>query len=166
MARVFIGIGSNLGDREAHVRLAHKRLAKLPQTSHVALSPVYETEPVGPVPQDKFLNAAVELDTTLAPESLLDALGAIEAEGERPPHEQRIKWGPRTLDLDILLYDQHVISSDSLVVPHPMMHERWFVLKPLADLDATVVHPVLQMTIGELLNYVESTEGTRMDDRQ
>ncbi len=156
MPRVFIAIGSNEGDRAAHVRTAREQMGKLPNTFVVAFSEVYETDPVGPVPQGRFLNAAAELNTQMKPEALLNGLRSIEAQTGRPPVAERIKWGPRTLDLDILLYDQRVVSSDSLVVPHPLMHERWFVLRPLADLDPEAVHPLLQMTVGELLKYVET----------
>lgn len=155
MALAYIGIGSNIGDRAAYLRLAQERLAGLDGTRLVAASRVYETEPVGPVPQGKYLNAVARLDTQLDPYELLDALEAIEQLADRPPRDERVKWGPRTLDLDILLYGKQVISNDELVVPHPMMHERWFVLKPLADLDAGAVHPLLQMTVGELLSYLD-----------
>lgn len=155
MARVFIGIGTNLGDRAANIELARRSLASLPRTRLVAFSPVYETAPVGPVEQGTFLNAAAELDTQLDPYDLLDALARIEGFAGRTPRAQRLKWGPRTLDLDILLFENRVISSDELIVPHPMMHERWFVLKPLADLAPGAVHPLLEMTIGDLLRDVE-----------
>ena len=155
MISVFIGIGSNVGDRAAYMQLAQDRLTGLERTRLVAVSKVYETEPVGPVDQGKYLNAVIKLDTQLDPYELLDALDVIEQEAGRPPRDERVKWGPRTLDLDILLYGNQVISSDELVVPHPMMHERRFVLKPLADLDGGVVHPLLEMTVSELLSYLD-----------
>jgi len=150
MERVFIGIGANLGNRAANIALA-----ALDDTELAAMSPVYETDPVGPVPQEKYLNAAAELRTELDPYDLLDALCAIEQQAGRSPESQRVKWGPRQLDLDILLFGSRVISSDELVVPHPMMHERWFVLKPVCDIDAGVVHPLLEMTVGDLLANLE-----------
>jgi 2-amino-4-hydroxy-6-hydroxymethyldihydropteridine diphosphokinase len=155
MARVFVGIGSNVGDREGYIELARRGLAAIPRTRLVAMSPVYETEPVGPVPQGSFLNAAAELETDLEPFELLRAMREVERAAGREPPDQRMKWGPRTLDLDILLYGERVLSHDDLVVPHPLMHERWFVLKPLADLDPSVVHPLLEMTVGDLLEYLE-----------
>ncbi len=155
MTRVFIGIGSNVGDRQAWIELARRELAALPSTRLARFSSVYETAPVGPVQQGAFLNAAAELETALDPFDLLDALAAIEGKAGRESREQRIKWGPRVLDLDILLFGNRVISQDELVVPHPMMHERWFVLKPLAELDPDVVHPLLEMRIGELLKYLD-----------
>ena len=155
MPRVFIGIGSNEGDRQGFIDLARQELGRIDRTRLVAFSDTYETEPAGPIPQGPYLNAAAELDTALDPFDLLDVLTSIELLAGRPAPVQRVKWGPRTLDLDILLYGQRVISGDDLVVPHPMMHERWFVLKPLADIDPQAVHPVLEMTVGELLKYVE-----------
>lgn len=151
MPRVFVAIGTNLGDRHAHVRFAQHALDRLAQTRVIALSQVYETEPIGLAPQGKYLNAVALVETGLVPHRLLDALQRIEYQAGRQPQALRAKWGPRTLDLDILLYDRRVICSDQLVVPHPMMHRRWFVLKPLADLDPTAMHPLLDMTVGQLL---------------
>jgi len=158
MTRVFIGIGSNVGDRRGYIELARRELVALPRTALVKFSSIIETAPVGPVEQGAYLNAAAELDTQLDPFDLLDGLAAIEAKAGREPRKTRVKWGPRTLDLDILLFSDRVISHDELVVPHPMLHERWFVLRPLAELDAGVVHPVLEMTVGELLKDVEAKE--------
>lgn len=121
----------------------------------VGFSPVYETAPVGPVAQGDFLNAAAEIETELAPESLLEAMAAIEVRAGREPRDRRQHWGPRTLDMDLLLYDQQVLSTPTLTVPHPRLHERWFVLRPLADLDPGAMHPVLRRSIGELLAEVE-----------
>ena len=155
MTRVFIGIGSNVGDRAGFIELARRELARLPGSTLTKFSQVYETAPVGPVSQGPFLNAAAELETALDPFELLDEMMRIEQLAGRPSQERRVKWGPRTLDLDILLFGTQVISHDELLVPHPMLHERWFQLKPLADLDANVVHPVLEMTVGDLLAEVE-----------
>ena len=158
MARAFIAIGSNLGDRPGHLERARMQLAKLPRTRLVDFSSTYETAPVGPVEQGDFLNAAAMLDTQLAPSQLMEALDQIEREAGRPAGPDRVKWGPRTLDLDLVLYGHEVISSETLVVPHPLMHERWFVLKPLAELAPEAVHPILQMTVAELLNSVEKVQ--------
>jgi 2-amino-4-hydroxy-6-hydroxymethyldihydropteridine diphosphokinase len=166
MAKVFVGVGSNLGDRAAHVQMARQHLGQVPGTCLMRFSGVYETDPIGPQPQDRYLNAAAELRTTLDPETLLAELIAIEILAGRPPLEQRKKWVPRTLDLDILLFDQRVVSNDRLIVPHPLMHERWFVLRPLADLDPHAVHPLLQMTVAALLRYVEQGDAADGDKRR
>lgn len=155
MARVFVGIGSNVGDRAGYVRMARQLLDQVRCACLVQFSGVYETDPVGLLPQKKYLNAVAELDSTLEPVAMLNELVEIEAKAGRPPLSQRMKWGPRTLDLDILLYDQRVISGDGLIVPHPRMHDRWFVLRPLADLDPLVFHPLLQTTVGSLLKKLE-----------
>ncbi|MCC7146939.1 MAG: 2-amino-4-hydroxy-6-hydroxymethyldihydropteridine diphosphokinase [Phycisphaeraceae bacterium] len=153
MERVYIGLGSNLGERQEHLHLAEHALGKLPRTKLVGFSPIYETQPVGPGPQPAYLNAVALVETSLSPRELLGELLTIEKKaGRTAPHPH---WGPRTLDLDILMFGTRVLSDDKLLVPHPLMHDRWFVLKPLADLDAGAVHPVLQMTIGELLAELE-----------
>lgn len=155
MARVFIGLGSNVGDRQAHLEQARAALAALPGTRLVAFSPVYETDPVGPVEQGPFLNAVAELATSLEPAVLRSALVAIETRASREPVELRQRWGPRTLDLDLLLYDDQVIDTPELSVPHPRLHERVFVLRPLCDLAPEVVHPTLGVTMRELLERME-----------
>lgn len=164
MARAFVGVGSNVGDREAHLARARAGLASLPDTQLVGWSRVYETDPVGPVAQARFLNAAAELATTLGPRDLLAGLRGIEREAGREPGDRRVRWGPRTLDLDILLYDDLVLQEADLVVPHPRMHERAFVLRPLVDLDPGVLHPALARTAAELLRGLRPA-GSR-DERQ
>ena len=162
MAIAYVGLGSNLADRWAHLRLAKSRLLALPQTELVGFSSVYETSPVGPVEQEAYLNAVAALETELTPADLMSHCAGIEAEAGRPEAEQRVKWGPRTLDLDLLLYDDQVISQDDLVVPHPLMHDRWFVLQPLVDLNPRLIHPLLQMTVSDLLAHLEEMPaGTR-----
>jgi 2-amino-4-hydroxy-6-hydroxymethyldihydropteridine diphosphokinase len=140
VTRAFVGLGSNLGDREGTLRAAVGRLRGLHQTEVRGVSAFRDTEPVGVVDQPRFLNGAVELDTGLAPRALLDALLELERAFGRdraagPPH------GPRTLDLDLLLYGEEEIRADGLEVPHPRLHERRFVLEPLADLDPALVVP-------------------------
>ncbi len=155
MARVFIGIGSNVGDRQGYVHLALRLLSELPGTELVKVSKVYETPPLGPVAQGLFLNAAAELRSSLSPQVMLQALQKIETEAGREPLDRRQKWGPRSLDLDLLFYDDLLIHEGELTLPHPRMHERWFVLAPLADLDPGFVHPVLEMNVTELLVQLE-----------
>ena len=150
MSRVFIGIGSNEGDRLSNISQAARAMSRLPQTRLVQMATIIETEPVGGPPQDLYLNTVVELDTTLRPHELLAALQAIERKLGRGPSTER--WGPRPMDLDILLYEGQVIQEERLSIPHPRMHERRFVLEPLAQLAPDVVHPRLHQTIAELLN--------------
>ncbi|TML04357.1 MAG: 2-amino-4-hydroxy-6-hydroxymethyldihydropteridine diphosphokinase [Actinobacteria bacterium] len=133
MVRAFIGLGSNLGDREGTLRAAVGRLRALPHTSVVAVSKLRDTEPVEYLEQPRFLNGAVELETELSARALLDALMELERRFGRdrtafPPQ------GPRTLDLDLLLYGSEAIAEPGLEVPHPRLHERLFVLEPLAEL--------------------------------
>ena len=129
--RAYMGLGSNLGDREANLRAA---VAGLPDV--VAVSPVYESEPAGGPPQDDYLNAVAALDTKLSPRQLLEAARRLEDEAGRV---RTVKWGPRTLDVDVLLVDDLYVDEPDLQVPHPRMEERAFVLAPLADLDASLV---------------------------
>jgi len=152
---VYLALGTNVGDRWGHLAAAEGALAKLPGSHLRAVSPVYETPAVGPVEQGAFLNAVAKLETSLEPATLHQYLLGIERKAGRRAKSQRERWGPRELDLDILLFGRRVISTDELVVPHPLMHDRWFVLRPLCDLDASVVHPVLEMTVGELLTDLE-----------
>ena len=126
MARAFLGLGSNLGDRVAHLRDAVGALADV-----VAVSPVYETEPVGGPEQGAYLNLVVELDTALTPRELLEVCRARETAADRVRGE---RWGPRTLDVDVLWVDGATVCEADLEVPHPRMWARRFVLAPLADL--------------------------------
>ena len=133
MTVAYVGLGANLGDREETIRAA---VAELPDV--VAVSPLRETDPVGVTDQPQFLNGVAALETELAPRELLDVLLAIE---RRLGRERRERWGPRTIDLDLLLYGDAVIDEDSLKIPHPRLHERRFVLEPLADLAPKLVVP-------------------------
>jgi 2-amino-4-hydroxy-6-hydroxymethyldihydropteridine diphosphokinase len=130
--RAYLGLGSNLGDRAARLQDAVDALAAADGITVVAISPVYETEPVGGPDQPDYLNAVVAVDTDLTPRQLLEVAQRLEGEADRVRGEP---WGPRTLDVDVLLVgDEHVDEPD-LVVPHPRMYERAFVMVPLADLD-------------------------------
>jgi 2-amino-4-hydroxy-6-hydroxymethyldihydropteridine diphosphokinase len=149
-------LGSNLGDRELRLLSAVAELGKLPGTRVTALSPFYETEPVGDVPQEHFYNAVARLTTTLAPLALLAELKRIEtAVFHRKPSGH---WGPRSMDLDILLHGDLVLSEGGLCIPHPRLSERRFVLQPLADIAPALVHPSLGRTIAELLASLTTTE--------
>lgn len=152
----YIGLGSNIGDRELKLLMAIAELGKLPQTRVTAVSPFYETEPVGGVPQDNFYNAVVRLNTELAPLELLDRLKKLETEVFRRVPSQR--WGARSMDLDILLYGELVFSCDQLTIPHPRLAERRFALQPLSDIAPDLVHPTLGKRIVELLTELTSPE--------
>jgi 2-amino-4-hydroxy-6-hydroxymethyldihydropteridine diphosphokinase len=137
--RAYIGLGANLGDREATLRAALDRLARVDGVRVVRVSRILETEPVGLVDQPRFLNAAAELDTTLSPRELLDALLAVERSLGRTRRGPR--YGPRTIDLDLLLYGSELVDEPGLSVPHPRLHEREFALEPLFELDPELVVP-------------------------
>ncbi len=150
MATAYLGLGSNLGDRAENLRQALERVGKLPKTHVVRCSTLHETDPVGGPPQGKFLNAAARIETSLKPMDLLDRLQQIEQEMGRPP--ERIRWGPRVVDLDLLDYDGLQLKLPELELPHPRMHERPFVLAPLAEIEPEWPHPILAKTVRELLN--------------
>lgn len=154
MTTVFLALGSNLGDRMANLDSAIERLG--PSVWVVARSAVYETAPMYVADQPAFLNMAVKAETDLAPNALLATLKSIEAELGRKAGG--VRFGPRELDLDILLYGDSVLAGPALEIPHPRMAERAFVLCPLADVAADVLHPVLGRSIAELLAEVPGAD--------
>jgi 2-amino-4-hydroxy-6-hydroxymethyldihydropteridine diphosphokinase len=138
MTNAFVGIGSNLGDREATLRRAVELLAAEEGIEVVAVSELRETEPVGPVEQGPFVNGAVRLATELPPHELLERLLAIE---QRLGRVRKERFGPRTIDLDLLVYGEQVIDEPGLTIPHPRLHERRFALEPLAELAPDLAIP-------------------------
>jgi 2-amino-4-hydroxy-6-hydroxymethyldihydropteridine diphosphokinase len=133
MTRAYVGLGANLGEREATIRAA---VAALPGV--VAVSSLRETDPVGKTDQPRFLNGVAALDTELSARELLDKLLTVERKLGRERHD---RWGPRTIDLDLLLYGTETVDQPGLTVPHPRVHERRFALEPLAELDPELVVP-------------------------
>lgn len=145
--RAYLGLGSNLGDKKVYLDQAVEALNKTPGCRVEKVSSYHVTAPYGGVEQDDFLNGCLALDTLLTPQELLERLHEIEAEANR---ERTVRWGPRTLDLDILLYDDLVMETDDLILPHVEMHKREFVLKPLEEIAPNKRHPILKQTVTEL----------------
>jgi 2-amino-4-hydroxy-6-hydroxymethyldihydropteridine diphosphokinase len=161
--RAFIGLGTNLGDRAANYRQAIQRIGQLPDSRIVRHSSIYETEPVGDV-EGLFLNGVVELETEMPADVLMRRLLAIERtmgrkrSSERKSAGSRRKYQPRVIDLDLLFFDQEIIRTAPLTVPHPRLHERRFVLAPMAELAPALIHPELNVSISELLAALKSPQ--------
>jgi len=149
--RSAVALGSNLSERREHIAAAVREITNLDGVRNVRASRAIETEPVGgPTGQGDFLNAAVVFETRLAPRALLAELQRIEAKHGRD-RSSAVRNAPRTLDLDLLIYGDHVIEEDDLIVPHPRMHERLFVLEPLAAVGADLIVPTCDRTVRECL---------------
>lgn len=146
--KAYLSIGSNIGDREAYLNQAVDSIYDDDNCRVNAVSNFIETEPYGPVEQDSFLNGCVEIETLYSPEELLKKINEIEAQAGRT---RDVHWGPRTLDIDIIFYDDCIIQEEDLKIPHIEMHKRLFVLEPLNQIAPYAVHPVYKKTVSELL---------------
>lgn len=148
MATAFVGLGSNLGNRALHLDRALLHLSRLPKTRLLARSRWHETAPMGGPPQGPYLNGVAQIETQLMPEELLAHLKELERALGRKPSEER--WGPRVIDLDLLSCDDLILKTEALTLPHPHLHERLFVLDPLAEIAPGWIHPVLKKSARSL----------------
>jgi 2-amino-4-hydroxy-6-hydroxymethyldihydropteridine diphosphokinase len=187
MSTVYIGIGSNLGERKQNIDRALEKLKTRKDIQVISVSSVIETDPIGCPDQPKFLNACCKIDTGLYPDEILNVLKSIEREMGRnrdskpkkltseeklkaidenrlpeyrlesngPSGKKHDNWGPRIIDLDILLYDDIIMRGNNLTIPHKLMHERFFVLKPLSEIAPETPHPVIKKTIKDILSGLE-----------
>jgi 2-amino-4-hydroxy-6-hydroxymethyldihydropteridine diphosphokinase len=158
LTKAYLSLGSNLGDRAAHLREAIRKLSDAGTVTNC--SSFYQTEPVEFTDQPEFLNCAIELETILSPHQILNAILQIERDLGRDRSTQPPK-GPRTIDIDLLLAGDAIINSPQLVVPHPSMHQRRFVLEPLVEIAPHAIHPLLQQTVRELVGGLPAGQAVR-----
>ncbi|APF27868.1 2-amino-4-hydroxy-6-hydroxymethyldihydropteridine diphosphokinase [Clostridium sporogenes] len=151
MHTAYVAFGSNIGEKENYIKRALEKIEER-EIKIIKVSPIYETEPYGVLDQDSFLNGVVKIETNLTPEDLIGELLNIEKQLDRV-RERR--WGPRTIDLDIIFYDDLIINEKDLVIPHKDMENREFVLKPLCDIDENFIHPVLKKSVRELYDRLK-----------
>lgn len=154
MKHIFIGLGSNLGNREENLALARERLEHQGRVKVVSCSPLVETEPWGPIPQGWYLNQLCEIESELSPRALMLWLLEVERLGGRD-RTQEVRWGPRMIDLDLLAYGQEVYEDEVVQVPHPRLHLRRFVLQPWAAIAPDWRHPTLGLSVRQMLAQVE-----------
>jgi 2-amino-4-hydroxy-6-hydroxymethyldihydropteridine diphosphokinase len=152
----YIGIGSNIGDKINQCEKAISEILKVDHHKLLAKSSLFKTQPTGYTSQDWFVNGVIKIETDLEAHELLRKLKAIESQLGRT---ETFRWGPRTIDLDILFFDDAEIHTEELQVPHPSIQERQFVLIPLAEIDRYLIHPVLKKTVQELLNNIKEDQG-------
>lgn len=150
--KAYLSIGSNMGDREAYLNQAIDSLYDDDNCRVLAVSNFVETKPYGPVEQDDFLNGCVEIETLYSPQELLACVNRIEAEANRV---REIHWGPRTLDIDIVLYEDEIVNDKNLLIPHIEMHKREFVLEPLKQIAPYAIHPIFRKTVSQMLDELK-----------
>ncbi|MFJ7640605.1 2-amino-4-hydroxy-6-hydroxymethyldihydropteridine diphosphokinase [Peribacillus sp. NPDC046944] len=155
----YLSIGSNMGESFDTFQRAFQLLSEDPHIKLVSCSSLYETDPVGYTDQDCFLNAVIKVETDLTPEDLLRACMQVEQELGR---KRNVRWGPRTLDLDILLYNHENVETEILSIPHPRMHERAFVIIPLMELESDIILPKMNTSLSDLLEKIPDKEGVRL----
>ncbi len=160
MHLAYIGFGSNIGERLTYIQNSLYSLSVVEGITLKTISSIYKTEPVGNVAQDDFLNGVVSVETSLSPHSLLHTLKDIEISIGR---KHRTRWGPREIDMDILIYDDLCLQTPDLTIPHPEMHLRRFVLTPLAEISSDLPHPVLNKSILSLLHSLKDDKSVVKD---
>ena len=158
LEKVYIGIGSNLGNRQNHCEWAIEQLRQLPSTQVTKISSFFETEPVELEDQHWFINAVVEIQTDLSPEELLASCRSLE---ESLGRVRAVRYGPRTIDLDLLFYGQQVMNTEELTLPHPRLHERQFVLIPLVEIAPDLFHPVQKASVKSLMDKIPDQKTVR-----
>jgi 2-amino-4-hydroxy-6-hydroxymethyldihydropteridine diphosphokinase len=154
-----IGIGSNVGKKLVRCQEAISEILKVDRHRLLAQSSFYKTAPLGYTAQDWFVNGVIKVETDLTAHELLRSLKTIESHLGR---RETFRWGPRTIDLDLLFYDEEQIQTGELQVPHPLLHKRQFVLVPLVEIDPSFLHPILNKTVQELLNDLGGDQGVQM----
>jgi dihydroneopterin aldolase/2-amino-4-hydroxy-6-hydroxymethyldihydropteridine diphosphokinase len=152
----YIGIGSNIGDKLKNCEKAISEILRLDRHKLLAKSSLFRTQPMGYTSQDWFVNGVIKIETDLEAHELLQALKTIESQLGR---EKTLRWGPRTMDLDVLFFDDIEIHNEELQIPHPLIQNRQFVLVPLAEIDRDLVHPILRKTIQQLLSALKEDQG-------